>query len=749
MFITENFTNSLGHANQMAHKFKHEYLVPETLALAILLSNDHRIVSSIQACKADVDEAAQKLRAFIHEHVSTGNAPSAALAPSKYCAETINRANEISHGSTRRAVDSLDYWIAFLEHPKIEGARILASLGITALRVKQFLAHGAQGVSVDPTKHAHPEGDVLSLYANCLTDLALDGKLDVVIGREQEILETSLDLSRRRKRNVLLVGEPGVGKTAVVEGLAQAIVDGKVGDHLKNKRVWSLNVGSVVAGTRYRGDFEERFQKIIQVCENNPAVILFVDEIHTLMGLGSGSSAMDAANLLKPALARGKIQLIGATTEVEARQLLEQDKALRRRFLRRVINEPSLEVAEQMVQAALAALASHHQVTFGADIAKAAVGLAKEHVRTMRLPDSALDLVDHLGSRHSQQPTPLSVEELTEAASRLFQLPTKTLSQKNATSADLKSKLAAQVFDQPKAIDGLYKAVIRAQAGLQDPEQPLGSFLFVGPTGVGKTEMAKQLAVAMALPFIKLDMTEYQEAHNTSRLIGSPPGYVGHNESGQLTDAFKRNPACVLLLDEFDKAHPAVANLFLQVLNDGTLTDGKGESLDFRKSFVIFTSNTGAHTIEKRGIGFTVSSEPTFDPKDDLKKSLPPEFRNRLSAIVPFQSLTSEGYVRVVRKILSILDARLGDRATLAFDDAFCAKVATQGTDKTMGARPLSRWIHEHVTTPLSEMVLASDFKPGATLHLAWSQDDTKVVFEKKLPLKLKKAKLKKMEPAS
>ena len=727
MIVTPELEKCVGLAAQLALRHRHEYLLPEHMLWILMDLNDPQIVQSVQDCGMEPSSVKDALRVFLNRIPSTPNhLPN---DPSLGMVRLLDHSNKLARGRFQSTPKPVDLWVSLLEDQSLDGTKILQHLGISALKVKLFLAHGPQKKHTEDAQTEHPESSVLSLFAVCLTDLAQQNKLDPVVGRDIDIESMALDLLRRRKRNVLLVGDPGVGKTAVVEGLAQAIVDKKTPEGLHGRRLWNLDAGSLISGTRFRGDFEERMKKIISVCENNPDVVLFVDEIHTLIGMGSGGhSAMDAANFLKPALARGHIQLIGATTEQEARQIFEKDRALKRRFIRRIISEPTPAIAVRMIQAALPGLEDHHRITFEPSVAETAVALAKEHIRDLRLPDSALDVLDHAGSRHRHSSTPITSEQVADTLSSLLSTPIVLNSNKQITLG-LREQLQHAVFGQSQAVETLYKSMVRAQAGLQHPERPLGSFLFVGPTGVGKTELAKQLAKHMQLPLVKFDLSEYQESHSVARLIGSPPGYVGHQEGGQLTPALRKNPACVLLLDEFDKASPAVSRLFLQVLNDGVMTDGQGEVLDFRKCVIIFTTNLGSDTLEKRSIGFTSKSDNSFEPTEAIKQALSPEFRNRLTATVPFSTLSEGHRVQVVEKLLNELNLQLKRKATLVFTPDFLVAIARRGFDPLMGARPLERWVDEHVKTPLAERILSRDFFEGQQFSLSWNEVTQSVEF--------------------
>lgn len=735
MIITPELERCIGTAAQIAKRARHEFLLPEHIALALFVSQpvSPLIQESINACGSSVEQVRKTIQYYLQHQVQTlpDNANNDQPSPSMGFGRLLERAMQNAYSQNKEGPSVIDFWLAFLEDDRLDGSHLLKEIGVDSLNVKRFLAHKTKK-ETGGVNHAHPETEALTEYGMSLTDMAADGKLDPVIGRDNLIQTMSFDLQRRRKKNIILVGEPGVGKTAVVEGLAQKIINNEVPEGLQGKRIWSLDAGSLTAGTKYRGDFEERLKKIITTAEQNQDVILFIDEIHLLIGMGSGNQGnMDAANLLKPALARGTIQLIGATTEAEFRQIFEKDRALRRRFMKRTVDEPDLETAIQIVTMASKNLSEYHQVKFEEDVPATAVALAKEHIRDLKLPDSALDILDHLSSRNRNTKKALTSKDLVKSMATLVAAPIHLPDEISKHPHLLKDGLAQKVFGQDKAITELYKSMVRAQAGLNNPEQPLGSFLFTGPTGVGKTELAVQLAKELGAPLVRFDLSEYQEEHTVSRLIGAPPGYVGHEQGGQLTAALRKYPNCVLLLDEFEKGHPAIHRIFLQILDYGTATDSQGELIDFRKCVVIFTTNTGAETMGKRGIGFSAKEE-SFEPQDALKKQFPPEFRNRLSAIVPFQPLNDEGRLQVVKKLLVALQDRLGERAILKYDDAFCKIAAEKGMDPLMGARPLNRWIDEHIKTQLAEQIVSGQITQGQKVYLSWDNEENKVKITKR-----------------
>lgn len=732
VFVTENLKESIGFASQMATRKNHDLLLPEHILLALLSnpsshSNEQKqIINSIEYCGVDPENVKNAIDSYLQDtfqfHPSTKQN---VLIPSQGVAFIINASFNLAKSQNRHNSSSVDFWIAFLEHSQLDGSTILKQLGVDTLKVKQFLSNRPSTPHKKTSETQTPEHQVLSAFGVNLTEMAKDGLLDSVIGRDTEIQSLSFDLLRRRKKNILLVGDPGVGKTAVVEGLAHQIYNGKF-PSLANKRIWSITPSSIVAGTKYRGEFEERMKNIISIAEKHSDVILFIDEIHTIIGMGAGSSGnMDASNILKPSLARGTIQLIGATTDSESRTIIEKDKALRRRFVKRTINEPTPEIAVLMIKSGVKALSKHHNVKFSSDIANTAVSLAQQYIRDLRLPDSALDILDHLGSRNQNTKKTLTSKDLTESLSSMISTPiTLNIAKKPITS--IKEYLNSVIFEQSEAVNSLYKGIVVAQAGLGNPTQPLGSFLFTGPTGVGKTALASEMASYLNIPLLRFDMSEFQESHSISKLIGSPPGYVGHDTGGQLTAMIQKTPSCVLLLDEFEKSSPNIHQLFLQILDHGTLTDSKGENFDFRKCFIIFTTNIGAATLTTRSIGFT-AGEPKFDPSESIKGVFTPELRNRISSIVKLNPLSSDGWPLIVEKQLSAIQNQIIDRVILQYDEDFCKQISLKGIDPLLGARPLDRWLTEHIRMPISEFILSNPSKTPQTISLSWDSTCQKV----------------------
>jgi ATP-dependent Clp protease ATP-binding subunit ClpA len=720
MILSPSLRGHIERATKIAARSRHEYVLPEHLILSVLThETDSDVISSILACKSTLAQATDTLSSYLTHRVrmltiDPADPSSMHIAKASQSFTKLLESAMAKAATHRRDPVTVDLWVGFLES-FCDGAQLLSKLNITTFHVKRFLEQGISPPLLPESEY--PEAAVLSPYGTCLTQLARTQKLEPVVGRDALIQDLCLDLQRRRKANLLLVGEPGVGKTAVVEGLAQFLNSNKASGPLRMAHIWAIHLPDFVGNTSLRGEFEERVKNLLEVVKKHPNVILFIDEIHQLIGLGKGQGASDAANMLKPALARNELRLIGATTHAEAQRVFEKDKALQRRFVRRDVEEPTAEMAVEMIRSSLPALSEHHHVSFSPDVPETAVALAAKHIRNARLPDSALDVLDYFGSRHRNLKTPLTVSQLVAATAKFLSLPLQTLQPDSPTR--LRGLLNDAVFGQSNAVESIYKHVVRAQAGLQDPKRPLGSFLFAGPTGVGKTEMANQLAKGLNLPLVRIDLSEYSEPHSVGRLTGAPPSYVGYEDGGQLSKAMHQHPSCVLLLDEVEKAHPNVIQLFLQAMDHGTITDSQGEPIDFRNSFLIFTTNLGADTLSRPSIGFSTSSAvASFDPTHAIKAHFSPEFRNRLSSVISFHPLSSDVQVLVVEKMLKQIQERL-TQATLSWSDDFCLGVSKSSFDPLLGARPVERWLEEHVSTPVAELWLAHSPSTASSSKLA------------------------------
>jgi ATP-dependent Clp protease ATP-binding subunit ClpA len=634
--------------------------------------------------------------------------------------------------SGKKEVTGANVLVAIFGEKDSHAVYFLTQQGVSRLDVVNFISHGVskvpQGSAARP--EATPEAGeeaapatALETYTQNLNVQALAGKIDPLIGRALELERVIQTLCRRRKNNPLLVGEAGVGKTAIAEGLARRIVEGVVPDVLADSTVYSLDMGALLAGTKYRGDFEQRLKAVLKQLYENPQAILFIDEIHTLIGAGAASGGtLDASNLLKPALSSGQLKCIGATTYNEYRGIFEKDHALSRRFQKIDVNEPSVEETIEILRGLKSRFEAHHGIKYTATALSTAAELSARYINDRHLPDKAIDVIDEAGAAQrilpkSRQKKIISTREIEEIVAKIARIPSK-----NVTSDDrdalknLDRDLKAVVFGQEKAIDSLAAAIKMARSGLGNPQKPIGSFLFSGPTGVGKTEVARQLAYTMGIELIRFDMSEYMERHAVSRLIGAPPGYVGFDQGGLLTEAITKHPYAVLLLDEIEKAHPDVFNVLLQVMDHGTLTDNNGRKADFRNVVIVMTTNAGAESLNKSGIGFTLGKQ-TGDEMADIKRTFTPEFRNRLDAMISFSPLSEEVVLRVVDKFLMQLEDQLHEKKVEAtFTDALKAHLGKRGFDPLMGARPMARLIQDEIRRALADELLFGRLANGGNV---------------------------------
>src|SRR5476649_1322453 len=573
--------------------------------------------------------------------------------------------------------------------------------------------------------------EAMEAYCVNLNEKAKSGKVDPLIGRAAEVDRTIQILCRRQKNNPLFVGDPGVGKTAIAEGLARKIIRGEVPDVLRGCTIYALDMGSLIAGTRYRGDFEERLKTVVKELENLKGAILFIDEIHTVIGAGATSGgAMDASNLLKPALAAGSLRCIGSTTYKEYRQYFEKDRALVRRFQKIDVVEPTIEDSIKILMGIKSYFENYHKIRYTADAIKAAVELSAKYINDRKLPDKAIDVIDELGASQmllpeSRRKKVVNVRDVEEIVAKIARIPAKSVSKNDAEALrTLEADLGRVVFGQDKAIHALSSAIKLARAGLRQPEKPIGSYLFSGPTGVGKTEVAKQLAAVLGVEFLRFDMSEYMERHTVSRLIGAPPGYVGFDQGGLLTDGIDQHPHSVLLLDEIEKAHPDLFNVLLQIMDHGKLTDHNGKQVDFRNVILIMTTNAGAADMAKQAIGFT-RTKREGDDHEAINRMFAPEFRNRLDSIITFGHLTPEIIAKVVEKFVLQLEAQLGDRnVTIELSVEASRWLIANGYDELMGARPMARVIHEHIKKPLADEVLFGHLKNGGHVRVIVDKDE-------------------------
>jgi ATP-dependent Clp protease ATP-binding subunit ClpA len=649
--------------------------------------------------------------------------------------------------SGKKEVTVANVLVAIFSEKQSHAAYLLSMQDVSRLDVVNFIAHGLSkaggeeraeredgGASPDAEREGDGGGNALEKYATNLNDSARKGKIDPLIGRKLEVERTIEILCRRRKNNPLYVGEAGVGKTAIAEGLARMIVENQVPDVLLDATIYSLDMGSLVAGTKYRGDFEKRLKAVLAEVKKQPGAILFIDEIHTVIGAGAASGGvMDASNLIKPALANGDLRCIGSTTYNEYRGIFEKDHALARRFQKIDITEPSVQDTVDILRGLKSRYEEHHGIKYEDDALRAAAELAARHINDRHMPDKAIDVVDEAGANLRLQPvenraSSVTVTQIENVVARIARIPPKNVSLSDRdVLKNLERNLKLTIFGQDKAIEALSAAIKMSRSGLGDQRKPVGSFLFSGPTGVGKTEVTRQLAIAMGVEFVRFDMSEYMERHTVSRLIGAPPGYVGFDQGGLLTEAIAKHPHCVLLLDEIEKAHPDVFNLLLQVMDHGTLTDNNGRKADFRHVIIVMTTNAGAFEMSRPSIGFT-ESDSGADAMEAIRRLFSPEFRNRLDAVIQFGALDQDTIERVVDKLLIEAEAQLEQkRVSISVDERARRWIAKRGYDPKMGARPMARIIQEFIKRPLAEELLFGKLVNGGHVEVTLSEDGEKL----------------------
>ncbi len=731
--ISTQLNQGFQRAFDLAKARRHEDVALEHLLLALL--DDAHAAKALMGCGVQLDALRAELETVLgarFEAVPEGEAfqPHSTLGFVRVVERTLLHA--ISSG--RKEITGGELLPAFLEEEASHARHLLERHGVERLALLKVLSHGPtapKGPAGNPAEGEpeEAEGPVavnpLEAYATDLVARAAAGRLDPLVGREAEITRMAQVLCRRRKNNPLLVGEPGVGKTAIVEGLARRIHEGTVPDPLKTARIYALDLGALLAGSRYRGDFEERLKAVLKALSEQAGAILFVDELHTLVGAGAtGGGAMDAANLLKPALASGDLRCIGATTFQDLKGSLDRDRALSRRFQVVEVSEPSSADALAVLQGLKGAYEAHHGVSYTAEALEAAVRLAAKHLPDRRLPDSALDVVDEAGAAQKLLPKKSRVKrvgpaEIEAVIARMARVPVASVSADDrAALANLEVALKGQIFGQDPACETIAGAIKLARSGLRDPLKPMGCFLFAGPTGVGKTELSKQLAKALGIAFLRFDMSEYQEKHAVARLIGAPPGYVGYEEGGLLTDAVRKQPHAVLLLDELEKAHPDLFGVLLQVMDHATLTDSHGRSADFRHTVIVMTTNVGARELSARQVGFAEAGAKR-SATGTLEKAFNPEFRNRLDAVLQFAPLARKDMERVADKHLRELEAQLAEKAvTLSCTPKARAWLAEKGYDPAFGARPMARLIERELRRPLAEALLFGPLAKGGKVKV-------------------------------
>lgn len=713
---------TLNVAFREARAKRHEFITVEHLLLALL--DNESATAAVHACGGEPNAMRRELATYIDDATPLLPDPDGGreTQPTLGFQRVLQRAVFHVQSSGKREVVGANVLVAIFSEQESHAVYMLKQQGIGRLDVVNYLSHGSSSGGDDAKENdtSDPDGvaeavadSALVNYTVNLNDMAKKGKLDPLVGREPEIERAIQVLCRRRKNNPILVGEPGVGKTAIAEGLAWLIVEGKVPDAIADGEVYSLDIGALLAGTKYRGDFEKRFKALINELTDKPSAILFIDEIHTIIGAGSaGGGVLDVSNLLKPALASGSLKCMGSTTYQEYRNLFEKDGALSRRFHKIDVAEPSVDETYRILRGLKSRFEEHHSVRYADKALLSAATLADRYINERYLPDKAIDLIDEAGAFQRLQPVSkrkkvINVADIEEMVAKVARIPAKAVTSNDKEALrNLERDLKMTVFGQDAAIDSLAAAIKLSRAGLKSPEKPIGSFLFSGPTGVGKTEVTRQLARTLGIELIRFDMSEYMERHTVSRLIGAPPGYVGFDQGGLLTEAVVKHPHCVLLLDEIEKAHPEVFNLLLQVMDHGTLTDNNGRKADFRHVVLVMTTNAGAEQVSRASMGFTHQDHST-DGMEALKKTFTPEFRNRLDGIIAFAALDPLVIGSVVDKFLVELQAQLDDKhVLLEVDDEARTWLAEKGYDRLMGARPMARVLQEHLKKPLAEMIL-------------------------------------------
>ncbi|HWH73799.1 MAG TPA: ATP-dependent Clp protease ATP-binding subunit ClpA [Methylibium sp.] len=736
--IAQELEVSLHMAFVEARQQRHEFITVEHLLLALL--DNPSAAEVLKACSANADDLRKSLTQFIKENTPTvGGTDEVDTQPTLGFQRVIQRAimHVQSTGSGKKEVTGANVLVAIFGEKDSHAVYYLHQQGVTRLDVVNFIAHGIKkseppepakgneggGGEAEKEEAGEGKGTPLDQFTQNLNQLARDGKIDPLIGREHEVERVIQVLCRRRKNNPLLVGEAGVGKTAIAEGLAWRITQEDVPEILADATVYSLDMGALLAGTKYRGDFEQRLKAVLKALKDQPHAILFIDEIHTLIGAGAASGGtLDASNLLKPALGSGQLKCIGATTFTEYRGIFEKDAALSRRFQKVDVVEPSVEQTVEILKGLKSRFEEHHSVKYALGALQAAAELSAKFINDRHLPDKAIDVIDEAGAAQrilpkSKQKKTITRAEVEDIVAKIARIPPASVNNDDRSKLkNLDRDLKSVVFGQDPALDALASAIKMARSGLGKPDKPIGSFLFSGPTGVGKTEAARQLAYILGIELIRFDMSEYMERHTVSRLIGAPPGYVGFDQGGLLTEAITKKPHAVLLLDEIEKAHPDVFNVLLQVMDHGTLTDNNGRKADFRNVIIIMTTNAGAETMNKATIGFTTKRE-SGDEMADIKRLFTPEFRNRLDAIVNFKALDEEIILRVVDKFLLQLESQLAEKKVeVTFTDALRKHLAKKGFDPLMGARPMQRLIQDTIRRALADELLFGRLVDGGRL---------------------------------
>ncbi|OUX44565.1 MAG: ATP-dependent Clp protease ATP-binding subunit ClpA [Rhodobacterales bacterium TMED271] len=751
--FSSSLEKSIHSALKLANERNHELATLEHLLLALLDEKDASNV--LNACNVNVDLLRNNIENFLNNELGSlvTEVEGSEAVPTTGFQRVIQRAAIHVQSSGRNEVTGANVLVAIFAERESHAAFFLQEQEITRYDAVNFIAHGVsknpnfeetkdleegdQKDATDNPNHNAEKETALSKYCVNLNEKSKKGDIDPLIGRNLEVERCIQILCRRRKNNPILVGDPGVGKTAIAEGLARKVISDQTPEILKGSTIYSLDMGALLAGTRYRGDFEERLKLVMKELEKDPKAVLFIDEIHTVIGAGATSGgAMDASNLLKPSLQSGTLRCMGSTTYKEYRNHFEKDRALARRFQKIDVVEPTTEDSIKILNGLKQYFEDHHKIKYSADCLKTAVELANKYIHDRKLPDKAIDVIDEAGAAQSLLPPSkkkkvIGVKEIEEIIAKIARIPSKRISKNDSeVLKDLEKSLKRVVFGQETAIEMLASSIKLSRAGLREPEKPIGCYLFAGPTGVGKTEVCKQLADILGISMLRFDMSEYMEKHSVSRLIGAPPGYVGFDQGGLLTDGVDQQPYCVLLLDEIEKAHPDVFNILLQVMDHGKLTDHNGKSVDFRNVILVMTSNAGASEQAKEAIGFN-RTKREGEADAAIVKMFTPEFRNRLDSVITFNSLSLEIILQVVEKFILQLEGQLIDRnVTIEFSEDTLKWLAEEGYDDKMGARPISRKIQEHIKKPLSEALLFGELKKGGIVKLSVNKNNLDLDFK-------------------
>ena len=741
--LDSELEKNLNDAFKLAHKKKHEFVTVEHLFLSLLDNNE--ALEVLNYCSADVEALQKNLETYITETTPViSEEDDLEIQPTLGFQRVLQRAVFHIQSSGKKEVNGANLLAAIFSEKESHSVYLLQQEGITRLDVVSFISHGKddeefeeESLTEDKNKKSR-DSSALEAFTLNLNQEAIEGKIDPLVGRKAEVERVIQILARRNKNNPLLVGESGVGKTAIAEGIAKLIVENKVPELVKDSTIYSLDMGALLAGTKYRGDFEKRLKLVLKELEEKGNSILFIDEIHTVIGAGATSGGvMDASNLLKPALSKNSLRFVGSTTYKEFRGIFEKDRALSRRFQKIEVLEPTVDETIKILKGLKSRFEKHHNIKYTENSLKAAAELSSRYINDRYLPDKAIDVIDEAGAKQqllpkSKRKKTISEIDVEKIVASIARVPEKTVSSSDKVSLEkLEENLKRVIFGQDQAISSLAASIKLSRAGLGLVEKPVGSFLFSGPTGVGKTEVSKQLALIMGIEFIRFDMSEYMERHTVSRLIGAPPGYVGYDQGGLLTESVTKHPHSVILFDEMEKAHPEVFNILLQVMDHGTLTDNNGRKADFRNVVLVMTTNAGAHDMSRASMGFN-AQDHTSDGVEIIKKTFSPEFRNRLDAMISFNPLSIEVIKTVVDKFLVELQAQLDEKKVqLEVSEKARDWIADKGYDKTMGARPMQRLIQENIKKPLAEEILFGQFSSkGGVVYVDQEEDGLSLKFK-------------------